>query len=249
MQLSDNWRNAVAAERVATLAFYTTFASLLTKRPEQQFAELEQGSAAWHAARKSRLTASNFATAAGLSPYCTANSFWALKTGRVAGELWSGNEHTERGTALEPVALEAYTRLTGTAVTRCGLYVHPRHSWLAASPDGLLGDDGLLEIKCPARQLHDTCPPAYLAQVQGQLAVTGRAYAHFFSYMSATPNSPPRAALFRVERSDEYWAWLLARLGAFWAAVQLDEPPGAELAPPLQGCVPAVVVTCLRTWG
>ena len=168
------------------------------------------------------------------------------------GARWEGNEHTARGTALEPVALAAYTRLTGNAVRPCGLFLHPTHSWLAASPDGLVGDDGVLEIKCPARAPHDTLPPLYMPQVQGQLVISSRRWAHFFSFCAAPAKNgeggPPVAALFRVERSEAYWAWLLPRLRKFYACEQADVDPGDELSlAPGEG-PPHVDVMCVGTW-
>jgi putative phage-type endonuclease len=210
---------------------------------------LEQGTPAWHSARAGRLTASLFATAAGLSSYATARNLWQYRTGRVdGGARWEGNEHTTRGTALEPVALAAYTRLTGNAVQPCGLFLHATHSWLAASPDGLLRDDGLLEIKCPAREPHATLPPLYMPQVQGQLFVSGRAWAHFFSFCETAEAGKPVAALFEVRRSEEYWAWLLPRLRKFYACEQADIDPGSELSLAPGEQPPHVEVKCVRRW-
>ena len=223
---------------------------------------LEQGSAAWHAARSGRLTASLFATAAGLSSYASARQLWQYRTGRVGdGEAWQGNEHTARGTALEPLACQQYTRLTGNAVQPCGLFLHPTHSWLAASPDGLIGDDGLLEIKCPApaNGPHATLPTLYMPQVQGQLFIAGRQWAHFFSFCAGSPGGdagdggpgperPPVAALFEVRRSEAYWAWLLQRLQKFYACEQADVDPEDELRlQPGEG-PPHVDVVCVARW-
>jgi hypothetical protein len=160
------------------------------------------------------------------------------------GERWEGNEHTARGTAGEEGAREEYTRLTGNAVAPCGLFIHRTHAWLAASPDGLLGEEGLLEIKCPVR-LHDTCPPLYMPQVQGQLHISGRAWAHFFSFVAGEHTV---AALYRVRRSEAYWAWLLPRLQTFFACVQADVEPGEELTVTPDTAPPAVEVECLGRW-
>ena len=214
---------------------------------------MTQGSAAWHAARAGRLTASVFATAAGLSSYASARHLWQFRTGRVGdGERWEGNEHTARGTALEPVACQQYTRLTGNAVQPCGLFLHPTHSWLAASPDGLIGGDGLLEIKCPAHRPHDTLPPLYMPQVQGQLFIAGRQWAHFFSFCTGAPGAlgelQPVAALYEVRRSEAYWAWLLQRLQKFYACEQANIDPGDELClRPGEG-PPHVEVICVGRW-
>ena len=127
---------------------------------------------------------SNFGTIAGVNPYCTPRSLWEYATGRVGGgdERWEGNDHTRRGNALEDTARDFYTAKLGTEVMRTGLFIHKAHAWLAASPDGLVGDNGVLEIKCPAHGPHETVPPNYMAQLQGQLHCSGRETAHFLSY-------------------------------------------------------------------
>ena len=196
-----------------------------------------------------------------MNPDCTARSLWQYLTGQVnGGERWEGNADTARGTAGEPLALAEYTRLTGNAVQPCGLFLHRQHSWLAASPDGLLGDTGLLENKCP-RRLHDTLPPLYMAQVQGQLHIAERQYAHFFSFVAEPVSSDrssgnaaaaaagPVAALYEVRRSDAYWGWLLPRLKTFYTAVQAGMEPGDELRVTPATQPPHVEVVCLGRWG
>lgn len=210
-----------------------------------------------------RVPSSVFATAVGLNPYCSARSLWQYHTGRVDNSephdggaatqgpvQWAGNEHTKRGAARESAALAAYTRLTGnTDVTPCGLFLHRQHSWLAASPDGLLGDDGVLELKCPARAPHAACPPLYMPQVQGQLELCDREYAHFFSVCERDGGGECVAAtLFRVRRSAAYWEWLLPRLRAFYAAVQADLDPGDELRLAPGEAPPHVETACLGRW-
>lgn len=212
---------ALESEASASRAFDFSLRDLLVAG--QPHAGLAQGSAAWHAARAGRLTASAFGAAAGLSPHCTPRSLWQHLCGQVEGPLFEGNAHTARGEAGEPVALAAYSRLTGRAVRPAGLFVHRDHSWLAASPDGLLdgagggiGGGGVLEIKCPEYGVHRSVPPAYMAQVQGQMACSGARWGHFFSFScgEAPPvagaggegdGAPVAAALFFVPFSPEYW--------------------------------------------
>jgi len=74
-----------------------------------------------------------------------------------------------------------------------------------ASPDGLIGEDGLLEIKCPLAHTHvgylreGVLPPKYIPQVQGQLWVTGRQWCDFVSY-----HPELKIMIVRVERDDSY---------------------------------------------
>ena len=212
----------------------------------QPFYHAEQGSAEWLAARRGRVTASDFGTVCGLSSHCTPQSAWQFATGRI-GQAWSGNEHTRRGHELEPVAREWYSKLTGNEVETCGLFIHKAHDWLAASPDGLLGDYGILEIKCPAHRVHTSVPPMYMAQIQGQLEITGRDRCHFFSFLlDATAK---QCALFEVQRSPAYWAWMLPKLQTFYVCVTADvEPSREELAMEDPRQAPPVEVQCLGTW-
>ena len=189
---------------------------------------------------------------------------------------WAGNEDTARGTAGEPIACAAYARLTRRTVTQCGLFLHRTHDWLAASPDGLLDGNGLLEIKCP-RYVHASgIPPIYMAQVQGQLHIAERAWAHFFSFVAGGGRDGgdvcalyqarrsvwlllmhaqlltcvARAPHPQVSRDDAYWAWLLPRLRTFYTAVQAEvEPAIGELQLRPGEAPPHVAITCLGRWG
>ena len=114
-------------------------------------------------------------------------------------------------------------------------------SWLGASPDGLIGEDGLLEIKCPTKRLYSGVPWHYMAQVQGQLHILDRRWCDFVCWWqgevcvslcptAATSQRPLRGlpllgvetqmSVTRVYRCHKMWAWLIKRLTAFFVALQ-----------------------------
>ena len=118
------------------------------------------------------------------------------------------NEHMKRGTELEPDARELYEALTGNAVQELGFCLHDTVN-AGCSPDGLVGEDGGLEIKCPAPATHvewvkaGVVPSKHLQQIMGCLWITGRSWWDFMSYH---PTMKP--LIVRVERDEEYIAAL-----------------------------------------
>ena len=112
------------------------------------------------------------------------------------------NEAMARGTELEPEA-RAYYELIGGTVEEVGFCLH--EDGFGCSPDGLVGSQGLLEIKCPLAHTHveylreNALPGLYVPQVQGQLLVTGREWCDFLSYH---PDMKP--LLIRVERDEKF---------------------------------------------
>jgi putative phage-type endonuclease len=117
------------------------------------------------------------------------------------------NAAMERGTELEPFARMAYESKTGNLVIESGFW--SLLGEIGASPDGLIGDDGLLEIKCPSLATHlqylkaGVMPSEYIPQVQMQLWVTDRQWCDFVSY---APEFPENLQLFilRVQRDEDY---------------------------------------------
>lgn len=98
------------------------------------------------------------------------------------------NEAMQWGIDHEPDAIAAYENITGEFVVGCGLIDHPTISMSGASPDGLIGKDGLLEAKCPNEETHlntiltQQVPDEYMPQITWQLACTGRKWCDFVSY-------------------------------------------------------------------
>jgi predicted phage-related endonuclease len=115
----------------------------------------------------------------------------------------------QRGTDLEPIARMTYELNTGNEVTEAEFIVHPEYSAMGASPDGFVGDDGLIEIKCPNTAKHLACIQSdsynkqYYPQMQFQMACTGRKWCDF---VSCDDRLPDELQLFvcRVERSEDY---------------------------------------------
>lgn len=178
---------------------------------------IRQKSAEWRAAREKLLTASDFAAALGINPYCSRQKLFRIKTGL---EVVDENEHMRRGNALEAAAIGAYQVETGVLVDESGLVLHPAHDWLGASPDATVGDDGLVEAKCPA-SLREAPPEYHLAQMQGQLEITDRAWCDYVQHVEGEP-----LHITRVIRDRDWWAWALPRLAEFWGYVQrLEQPP------------------------
>lgn len=152
----------------------------------------------WHKERKKRLTASNFGRIYKLLESTDKN--------KVAKDIlfssFTGNVYTKYGIDNEQTAIRDFEIVLKKSVTACGLFVDENYPFLAASPDGLIGDNAILEIKCPYKaqnmkpedaisknlikfatfidghfQLKRT--DKYYYQVQGQLYVTGKKVCYF----------------------------------------------------------------------
>ncbi len=195
---------------------------------------IEQRSPEWFEARKGKLTGSNVGAALGLSPWKTPDDLirQMVREYHGAEPEFVGNAATEFGTAHEPLALLDYEMETGNTVQECGFFVHPDHPWLGASPDGLVYADIVLEIKVPFGLRKETSPkfklladqPHYHAQVQIEMACTGRRRCHFYQW---TPN---RGQLERVDYDPQWFADNLPKLEAFYKRFlsELDNPAHLE---------------------
>lgn len=175
---------------------------------------IEQGTPEWLMARLGKITASKVAevlavTKNGPSERRT-KYLWQLVSERLTGDFTRTytNDAMLWGIENEPIAREFYEALNDVKVEQVGLYIHPRFDFAAASPDGLVGDDGLIEIKCLTtvnhiRAIYDNQPPKdYLPQVHWQMACTGRQWCDLTLF---DPRVPLEMQLhtFRIERDDE----------------------------------------------
>lgn len=175
---------------------------------------IEQGSPEWHEIRRGKVTASRVSdviaktkTGWGAS---RANYMAELVAERLTGntaETYT-NAAMQWGTDKEPDARAAYEFRTDATVELIGFVDHPKLVMTGASPDGLIGKDGLIEIKCPNTATHiDTLlgqamPSKYNTQIQWQLACTNRLWCDFVSFDPRMPESM-RLFISRVERDDE----------------------------------------------
>lgn len=185
-----------------------------------------QGSDEWFAARLGKVTASRvsdvMATTKSGPAASRQNYMMELLCQRLTGTSESGytNAAMQRGTELEPIARSAYEAANGVFVDEVGLIDHPEIAGFAASPDGLVGDDGLIEIKCPNTATHvaflRTGKPdgKYVWQMMAQMACTGRAWCDFVSYDDRLPYQLQFASV-RIMRDDAKIADMLAGITAF----------------------------------
>lgn len=166
------------------------------------YSELEQGSDEWLQARCGLVTASTIGkliTPSTLKPASNDTARSLIETlviesitGRV--EYVHPNAAMQRGNRDEPWARHEYEKHTGVSVTEVGFirYDGPDYT-LGYSPDGLVGDDGLIEIKSRSPRIQmqtiiaDKVPAANMAQIQTGLLVTGRAWLDYISYSSGMP--------------------------------------------------------------
>lgn len=145
---------------------------------------------------------------------------------RLTGERTESfvNAAMIRGTELEPQARAAYEFKTGIDVTEVGFILHPEIEWTGASPDGLAGPDGLVEIKVPNPATHiATLQGApidrkYLYQMQWQARCCDRAWIDFVSFCPVLPG-PMQLHVQRVQRDDALIAELEAEVVKFLAEV------------------------------
>lgn len=153
----------------------------------------EQRSEEWFEERLGKFTASRISDLLGVKALGLTGEGYAME---MAIEEVYGKEDSfmsydmQRGTELEPLAFNKFKELKELqfiSVENCGFFKHCENS--GASPDGLVGDDAVLEIKCPTRKtffklkLTNEIDPKYFAQMQMQMLSTGRKKAYFFNYI------------------------------------------------------------------
>lgn len=191
---------------------------------------MEQRSPEWFAARAGKATASKIADIIAKTktgPGASRKNYLAqLVAERLTGVCAEGftNGAMQWGTDTEPQARAAYSFRADVDVTELAFAEHPTIPMSGASPDGLIGDDGLVEIKCPNTATHiDTLlgrsvPEKYVTQMQWQMACTGRQWCDFASY---DPRLPENLRLFvaRVHRDTALIAELEAEVTKFLAEV------------------------------
>jgi len=176
--------------------------------------QIEQGSDEWFAARLGKVTASRIADMmatirSGAPAASRANYEAELIAERLTGQRAEGytNAAMQHGVETEPEARADYEFCTNQIVQEVGFIPHPVIEMAGASPDGLVGDNGLIEIKCPNTAKHlDTLLTGkvegkYIKQMQFQMACTGREWCDFVSYDPRLPVEL-NMKIIRVERDD-----------------------------------------------
>ena len=176
---------------------------------------MEQGTEEWFNIRIGKVTASRVAdvlakTKTGYST--TRENYMAqLVCERLTGQKGESftNAAMQHGTETEPLARAAYEALRDVLVDEVGFVPHPSIIMAGASPDGLVGEDGLIEIKCPNTATHietllsESVPNKYYTQMQFQLACTGRKWCDFVSFDNRLPKEL-QVFVKRVPRDDVY---------------------------------------------
>lgn len=160
----------------------------------------EQGSVEWMQERLGHVTASRLADVLATVKTGEAasrrNYRAELVAQRLTGTVEAGytNAAMQWGTDNEPIARSEYEVRKEVFVDQVGFIKHPTILWAGASPDGLVGLDGLIEIKCPNTATHidtllsQTIPSQYEKQMLWQIACTGRAWCDFVSFDPRLPS-------------------------------------------------------------
>jgi putative phage-type endonuclease len=180
---------------------------------------IEQGTPEWFAQRIGKVTASRVADVITKTKtgYSTSRDNYMAQlvcerlTGTVAESFT--NASMQWGTDNEPLARAAYEAYMDVLVDEVAMISHPTIENAGASPDGLVGDDGLVEIKCPNTATHidtlltQTVPRKYITQMQWQMACTGRKWCDFVSF---DPRLPKELQLFvkHISRDEDYISML-----------------------------------------
>lgn len=194
---------------------------------------MEQQTEEWFEARLGKATASRFKDVlsklkSGGEAATRANYRAQLVVERLTGvraDSYS-NSAMQWGIDNEALAVTEYELLTGNVTEECGFIKHKTLE-AGASPDRLVGEDGILEVKCPNTATHiaylkaGKVPMEYIAQVMGQLWITGRKWCDFISY---DPRMPANASILivRVYRDESYIDDLEAQVEAFLDEVEAE---------------------------
>ena len=195
----------------------------------------EQGSPEWLAERAGKWTGSKFVDVMAISERtgkplkARSDAVWQVVVERMTGQAIEGpgGFALAWGHEVEQFARDAYELETGNVVQQVGFIEHQAFPFAGASPDGLIDNDGGLELKCPRdSRIHldrflSGVPAEYIPQIQGCMWVTGRQWWHFASYDPRMPESH-RLLIIKVPRDD-------AVIAKIQAAVLAAETEAQEL--------------------
>ena len=195
--------------------------------------EIGQRSEAWFRARLGKVTASAVAdvlakTKTGVSA-SRCNYLIKLAIQRVTGQIEESytNEAMQWGIDNEDQARVAYEVASGNFVDQVGFVDHEIIDWFGCSPDGLVNNDGLVEIKCPNSATHweyfktKEVPKKYFIQMQAQMSCTGRKWCDFVSF---DPRMPERSQLLiiRVSRDNTFIGIMESEIRGFLTEVEIE---------------------------
>ena len=195
---------------------------------------VEQGSAEWLEQRKGKISGTSAGVIEQCNPYQKPADLVRSMVRDLAGapSEFNGGPAVAHGQMMESVAKEWYERAFNTTVDETDFVVHPMYEFLGASPDGLVGLDGSIEIKCPYPRytkapysVWDAKKKMYLRQCQLVMEVLDVDWLDFLCYLSPNADAEPEYNIERIHR-EEGW---------------LHEPlPKALLPKPAKGTIPRI---------
>ncbi|XP_050306168.1 uncharacterized protein LOC126743213 isoform X2 [Anthonomus grandis grandis] len=196
------------------------------------------GNPKWYQERSLRLTASNFGNICKMLEKTNCKN----KVKAILYSKFRGNKHTKYGTEKEPFAIQQFEETYNLKVEMCGLFIDSECCALAASPDGLVGSRGLVEVKCPSTasaispteainkkiikfatldengQMHLKQNHDYFYQIQGQLHITKRDFCYFILW------TPMGMLVEQIWRQDSFWNdKMIGKLKSFYYNCLLPE--------------------------
>ena len=169
----------------------------------------DQRSPEWHTARLNRITASTAAGCLGLDDEAGPVATYRRIKGLTKLE---DNLYLQHGRENEHRARSEYEVLTGRLAVETGFWTHPLYDWLGASPDGLIGEDGGLECKCPVSKLPTEVPQKHWVQCQVNMIVTNRLWWDYLAWNQELGVFGP----VRIERDGAIEFKILGLLKLFW---------------------------------
>jgi putative phage-type endonuclease len=194
--------------------------------------QFEQRSPEWFQQRNNAITASDIPTVLSENNYKTP---WSLLLDKCNSnpKPFVGNEATRWGTHYEDIAIEKYSSLRNKKVLSFGLIIHPEHSWLGGSPDGITTDGILLEVKCPLRRkiVHGEVPHHYLSQVLLNLEICNLDIAHFIEFVPGNSDNDYEINIVEIKRDHDWFKRKMPVMKEFWDSVVYYRKNGIENHP------------------
>lgn len=190
--------------------------------------QVKQRSNEWYRARYGRCTTSLFSACIGESPYMTPDKALRVIKQEEEPEM---NFAMQQGINLEPEARRQYENVRRTTVQEIGLAVPKWNVYIAASTDGLVDEDGIIEIKCPVKyhrnlellrnstDFKGLIDPVHYLQMQGGMAILNRQWCDYIVYYK----DRKKMFIYRVPFDQEYWNEKYQKIKQFIESERIDK--------------------------